>query len=64
MARQKTEELTKHTLNLRAGDMDAIRELFPARECSVIVRKLVSRFVDTTRQSATKTTLPDIDIGD
>jgi len=46
MARQKTEELKKHTLNLREGDMEALAELFPKFHPSVMVRRIVSKFVD------------------
>ena len=50
MARKKVEELKKHTLNLREGDMEALAELFPRFNPSVMVRKIVSRFIDQTRQ--------------
>jgi len=50
MARRKSEALKKHTLNLREGDMEALAELFPRFNPSVMVRKIVSKFIDTTRQ--------------
>ena len=50
MARKKVEELKKHTLNLRDGDMEALAELFPRFNPSVMVRKIVSKFIDQTRQ--------------
>lgn len=50
MGRPKTEELKKHTLNLRAGDMEALDELFPKYASSVMVRRIVSKFVDKARQ--------------
>ena len=50
MARKKAEELKKHTLNLRDGDMEALAELFPRYNPSVMVRRIVSRFIDQTRQ--------------
>lgn len=50
MARKKVEELKKHTLNLREGDMEALAELFPRYNPSVMVRKIVSKFIDQTRQ--------------
>lgn len=50
MARKKVEELKKHTLNLRDGDMEALAELFPRYNPSVMVRKIVSKFIDQTRQ--------------
>lgn len=46
MARVKTEELKKHTLNLRDGDMERLAELFPRFHPSVMVRRIVSKFVD------------------
>lgn len=52
MARSKDHEIQKHTLNLRAGDMDALRVLLPNREPSVVVRQLLSRFVDQLRNQA------------
>lgn len=50
MARKKVEELQKHTLNLRSGDMKALEELFPRFGASVMVRRIVSRFIDQTRK--------------
>ena len=49
MARKKVEELKKHTLNLREGDMEALAELFPRFNPSVMVRRIVSKFIDQTR---------------
>jgi len=46
MARPKTEDLQKHTLNLRAGDLAAIKALFPRQDSSVMVRRIISKFVD------------------
>jgi len=42
----KSEELQKHTLNLRAGDMDRLRDLFPDIPPSNMVRTIISRYVD------------------
>lgn len=52
MAKPKQEELQKHTLNLRRGDMDALAVLFPRSSPSVMIRRLVSRYID--RVSAVK----------
>lgn len=57
MARRKTEELHKHTLNLRAGDMEKIASLFPQQSASYIIRRLISKFVDKT--SAVENHLPE-----
>jgi len=46
MVKHKVEELHKHTLNLRAGDMEAIAQLFPGKSPSVIIRRIISRYVD------------------
>ena len=46
MGRPKTNDLQKHTLNLRAGDMKRLGELFPNRSPSVMIRRLVSTFID------------------
>jgi hypothetical protein len=46
MARPANHDLNKHTLNLRAGDMDKLRELHPTQPPSTIVRTLVSKYVD------------------
>lgn len=58
MARKKTDTLQKHTLNLRAGDMEQLRALFPAQEPSVMVRKIVSGFIDRTLREAARQSRP------
>lgn len=58
MARPKVEELHKHTLNLRKGDMEALGELFPKFHPSTMVRKIVSRFVDQTRNVPENKVIP------
>jgi hypothetical protein len=51
MGRPKTDvDLHKHTLNLRQGDMEALAALFPKHHPSVMVRKIVSKFVDQVQQ--------------
>lgn len=39
-------ELTRHTLFLRTGDMQRLRDKFPAIGASSVVRRLVSGFLD------------------
>lgn len=51
-------ELQKHTLHLRAGDMDFIKDRVPEGKASELVRKLVSKFVDQTR--AKETPIPEV----
>jgi len=41
-----TERLEKVTLNLREGDKDFIQSLTPTTGYSLILRRLVSKFVD------------------
>lgn len=49
MAKPRVEELKKHTLNLRAGDMEALQQLFPKYPASTMVRQVISKFVDRIR---------------
>ena len=51
MARPKIEDLQKHTMNLRRGDMEAISHLFPGKPPNIIIRRLVSKFVDQMRKT-------------
>lgn len=45
------EELHKHTLHLRAGDFDALRELHPDLTPSHVIRRVVSNHVDSLRRA-------------
>lgn len=42
----KSEDLQKHTLNLRAGDMEKLRDFFPDIPPSNMIRTIISRYVD------------------
>jgi len=42
----KREGLQKHTLHLREGDMERLRSLYPEVGASLVIRKLVSTFLD------------------
>lgn len=46
--------LQKHTLNLREGDWEYIESVFQARgvPTSTVVRRIVSRFVETLRTNS------------
>lgn len=46
-------DITKHTLNLRAGDWDFIESIFKPRgvATSIVVRSLISKYVDEHRKS-------------
>jgi len=52
MPRAKDHGLQKHTVNLRAGDIDALRTLIPNREPSLVLRQLLSNFVDSLRKKS------------
>lgn len=43
---QTNEELTKHTLHLRKGDWDRLRSIFPEISTSLVIRRIISEFVD------------------
>ena len=47
----KDENLQKHTLNLRRGDVEFISDLFAssATPPSVVIRNLIAKFVDQQR---------------
>ena len=64
MSRQKTEELKKHTLNLRDGDVETIAHLFPNKSPSVVIRKIISKFVDSclAGQEERKVPVPPINL--
>lgn len=42
----KRVKLQKVTLNLREGDMDLIRSYLPSQKASVLIRKIISKYVD------------------
>lgn len=42
-----SEDLQRHTLFLRKGDFALIQSYFPKQGASVVIRKLVSNFVDS-----------------
>jgi hypothetical protein len=56
---RKNHDLQKHTLNLRRGDVDRLREVFPNVEVSTVIRKVVSKFVDDCR---TETPIPKVEV--
>lgn len=43
---RKNSDLQKHTLNLRRGDYDAIASYYPEVSTSIIIRRVISAFVD------------------
>lgn len=46
MAPRKTEDLEKKTMNFRKGDFALVKQIFPNRDESVMVRKILSAFLD------------------
>jgi hypothetical protein len=55
----KSEDLQKHTLNLRAGDVDKLRDFFPDIPPTNLIRTIVSRYVD---ELDTKTAMPNVEV--
>jgi hypothetical protein len=54
-------ELQKHTLNLRAGDFDKLKALFPKMSAAKFIRDLVSRVIDNAEAEAAANA-PTLDI--
>ena len=50
MAKTK-QDLTKHTLFLRRGDMEEMQNLYPEVGASIIIRSLISVHVDKIKAS-------------
>lgn len=46
------DELTKHTLHLRKGDWDRLATLFPELSTSLVIRKIISNFIDKDGRNA------------
>jgi hypothetical protein len=46
MALSKDVDLVKKTMNFREGDFEKVAELFPSKHPSVMVRTILSAFVD------------------
>ena len=55
-----TKSLSKHTLNLRAGDYEFIKDRFPKQGAAIIIRRIVSNFVDKCDQPLTDKELEDL----
>jgi hypothetical protein len=60
MARPK-QDLTKHTLFLRRGDMEELQSLYPEVGGSIIIRSLVSKHIDEIKARVPRTEIkPEI----
>lgn len=46
MTRPINPDLTKHTLNLRTGDVEKMRELFPNEKPTTMIRIIISKYLD------------------
>lgn len=46
MPRKSSMDLEKHTLRLRAGDVERIRERFPNHSTNAIIRRVITNFVE------------------
>lgn len=46
MPKRSPVDLEKHTVRLRHGDMDRIKERYPRMSANAIVRAVISHFVD------------------
>ena len=57
----KNDMLQKHTLNLRAGDMEKLRDFFPDLPASSLIRTIISRYVDSMEGNVPSTEV-DINI--
>lgn len=55
----KSETLQKHTLNLRAGDVERLRDFFPDIPASNLIRTIISRYVDALEGNVPA---PEVDI--
>lgn len=44
---KNNEEMSKHTLFLRSGDYEALRQAYPDIGAAVVIRRAVSKIVDS-----------------
>lgn len=56
------DDKTKHTLFLRAGDFDKLRDAYPDIGASAVIRRIVSRVVDSLEKDTAPTINMEIDI--
>lgn len=64
MTRRKDEDdLQKHTMHLRRGDMDKLALIIPNQPAAKIVRRIVSSFVDKHLNAGQQIpTLPEVNL--
>ncbi len=58
----KQDDLEKVTLNLRLGDKERIRDIFPELNWSTVVRTLVSKYVDQLTAGQSEAPKTDIQL--
>lgn len=59
---KSNEDLTKHTLFLRRGDFDKLREFYPQVPAAQVIRKIVSRVVDKVSTAGSVDVNMEIDL--
>lgn len=59
---KKTEDLTKHTLYLRKGDYGILSDKFPGVGGAVIIRRAVSKLVDSLENIERPSIEAEIDV--
>lgn len=57
-----SDSLTKHTLNLRKGDFDQLKAMYPEIGAAAIIRKVVSKYVDSMDRPITEEELKSVTI--
>jgi hypothetical protein len=45
------DDTTKHTLHLRTGDYQRLRDMFPEVGAAFVIRRLVSQFLDSDKRT-------------
>ena len=54
-----TAKLEKHTLRLREGDIEFLRDRFPKQPVNKVVRQIISRAVDAMQRPLTEDDLKE-----
>lgn len=58
MQRKETKPITKHTLNLYAGQLDKLQELHPRLGAAKVIRTLIDDHIRTVEEGAAQLTPP------
>lgn len=62
MPRKSEEELSKHTLNLYAGDYAQLQQLYPEIGAGVIIRRLVRQYLEQIDAAPSQTPTTPVSI--